>query len=301
MEFNFYKIRLIDSDYLLINALVRPLPGEELLERLSADLCHRTRGIGAGGVIYLAAGEEHTARLHFFDRRGVRTLAPPDAILAAARYSFDFGLAERERLRFELEEGLGEVRCIDSSHFQLTLPPPRDPRGKTVRREGRSDYTVTLSTDTSSITCTPLCLDIPAAAIYAEREAFLDEEEMPGGAPEAPVEIAGTAYHRVYYAVPEKEELRMALPGRFPGHLSSYAAACGTAALLNGFCKDQIVIQYGGEQLFYRWSTASGELLITAAPAYVCTGTYYQEDDEASPEVSDDPHDAPHDDRDEEE
>jgi len=280
MEFSFYKIRLVDSDYLLFNAFARPLPQAELREALSVELCHRVLGVGASGVVFLVPGEEHTARLYFYDRLGERRPCPPDAVLAASRFSFDFGLAQRERLRFEIEEGVREVRCIDSTHFRLSIDPPRDPQGKPIRRGGRSEYTVTLTTEQSQVTCTPLQFDIPAAAVYSEREAFLDEEEMPFGSPDDPVQLAGTAYHRIYYAVIDKEELRMALTGRRPGYIVSYAAACGTAAVLNGFCSDNLAVQYLGEGLFYQWDASSGEIMVTASPSYVFTGSYYYEEEE---------------------
>jgi diaminopimelate epimerase len=283
MEFSFYKIRLIDSDYLLINTLSRSMLEEELLQPLTAELCDRIYGVGASGVILLGAGDEHTARLHYFDTSGERRNCPPDAVLCAARYSFDFGLAERERLLFELEKGIGEVRCIDSSHFRLALPAPRDPYGDLLQPEGRSAYTLTLSSGNSQVTCTPLQFDIPVAAIYSEDESLLQEEESPDKLPDEPVEVADRPYMRAYYTVLDKEELLMTLPGRRPGHLASCAAACGTAALFNGFSKDQLALQYLEEELFYQWRSSEDNVLITASPNYVFTGEYYFEEGQMYP------------------
>jgi diaminopimelate epimerase len=76
----------------------------------------------------------------------------------------------------------------------------------------------------------------------------------------------------------------MALTGLQPDHLATYAAASGTAAVLNGFCSDQLAVEYQGEELFYQWNSSTGEMLITAAPAYVFTGSYYYEEGHPSPE-----------------
>ena len=65
----FSKYHALENDFLVIEAANRRLP-KASLEKLARDICHRSRGIGADGIVYLSASKTADRKIDIYNADG---------------------------------------------------------------------------------------------------------------------------------------------------------------------------------------------------------------------------------------
>ncbi|MFO7850747.1 MAG: hypothetical protein R6V67_12395 [Spirochaetia bacterium] len=272
MELDFYKLHLNGHDFILVNGFRQPLPEDFLLPRLSICMCHRWEGVGARGVIFLFPGEEHQGDIVYYDRRGEEISLPADGLLCAARYAFDYGLADKGTLVLENKNRAYSVQCIDGVHFRHSLEAPTTVDGKTIKSEEDVDLSVRLRVGLRTLSCTPLRFREIVVAIYSNKEQFTETTPIEGLDEE--LDIDSRNYRPVGYQVYTRDELSLFFRNKEEGDAVEGAAAAATAAVLGGFCDLDVVIHYRGGKFLYEWNQQTNRVFITGTPLYVFTGTY---------------------------
>ncbi len=277
MELDFYKLHLNSHDFILVNAFRQPLPEAELLPRLSAHMCNRHSGVGARGVIFLHPGDEHQARVVYYDGSGAEEDLGGGALLCAARYAFDFGLAVRGTTVVENGEHALDVQCIDGVHFRHCLEEPKTAEGRIIADDPDVDLSVRVRVAGRSLSCTPIRLGHIVAAIYADKEQLSAAVPIEGLDEE--IDIGGEPYRVAGYQVLSRDELKLFFRSSEEGDALEGAAAAATAAVLGGFCDRDVVIHHRGGKFLYEWQSPSNRIFMTGSPQYSFTGVYELDDE----------------------
>jgi diaminopimelate epimerase len=277
MELVFYKLHLNSHDFILVNGFSQPLAEESMLMRLTARMCDRRRGIGARGVIFLLPGEEHQGRIVYYDRWGEVQPIPGDALLCAARYAFDFGLADQGTTVLENNGTAHSVQCIDAVHFRYSLEAPESVEGEVIEDPEDADLSVRIRVGTRSLSCTPLRFGGISVAIYADPEQFSEKTLIEGLDDE--LDIDEEPYFPVGYQVLTRDELSLFFRSPDEGDAVKGAAAAATAAVLGGFCDRDVVIHYRRGKFLYEWQSPSNRVFVTGGPEYSFTGTFELDDE----------------------
>ncbi|MFP4491453.1 MAG: hypothetical protein ACLFNZ_08250 [Spirochaetaceae bacterium] len=272
MELDFYKLHLNGHDFILVNGFRQPLPEDSGLGLLSNYMSDRREGVGARGIIFLFPGEEHQGDIVYYNRRGEETDLPADGLLCAARYAFDFGLADKGTLVLENRNTAHSVQCIDGVHFRYSLETPATVSGEPIYSGKEADLSVRLRVGPRTLSCTPLKFREITVAIYSKEEQF-SESTLVAGLDEE-LDMEKSHYKPVGYQVYTRDELSIFFRNMEEGDAVEGAAAAATAAVLGGFCDQDVVILYRGGKFLYEWNQRTNRVFITGTPLYVFSGSY---------------------------
>ena len=273
---DFYKLHLNGHDFILVNAFRQPLPEEDFLPALVQQMCGRRKGIGGRGALFLFPGEEHQGHVRYFDALGDEKDIPADALICAARYAFDFGLADRGTTVLENGDNELTVQCLDGVHFRHCLDVPTTVEGESIEAIDEVDLSVRIRIGTRALSCTPLRFRFPHVAIYTTPQQLTGTTLIEGIGRE--LENMKN-FRAVGYQVYTRDEMTIFFQSKDSGDAVEGAAAAATAAVLGGFCERDIVLHYRGGKFLYEWETHSNSVYITGNPSYVFTGVYELDED----------------------
>jgi diaminopimelate epimerase len=127
------------NDFVVLDALEAPLaalPGAAIVEAL----CARGRGIGADGLVVLAASESAAARMIYFNRDGSRGEMCGNAALCCTRLVAERGYASGANFTLETDSGSLAVGVGAHGRPWITLPAVAglELKGPTTPRPGES-------------------------------------------------------------------------------------------------------------------------------------------------------------------
>jgi len=278
MEFGFYKLFIANHDYILINAFNNEMPEEKHTAPLVNRVCNRHEGIGGMGVIFISPSNEQSASLNYYSADGNEQVPPIEVLMCAGRYAFDFGLVQQEELIFDTSRGSERLHCIDSSHFSYRVGIPFSKPESQIVPGSSIDFQVSLQTQGRSIQSTPVLFSRPYAAIYSSNFSTPDSDKVPRSVP-----IAGQDHTLVLYQVRSSEEIVFSVPETITvlPDIVEAAAAAGVAAVTNGFCDRDLIIQLStGGRFFFEWNERSKSVYLAGTPHYAFSGTYSSDDDQ---------------------
>ena len=278
MDLTFYKLHSTGGDYIVSSFLHEPPPDFSVFPGAAALICRRRTGVGANGLLVLTKGVEHALKASFYPANKPQSPLPGDATVCMGRFAFDSGLADNTKISCESDYGVVTTDAIDSANFRVDLGPPRNPTdgekidpssdvnlNKTVRVGGRrlpytpvrihSDYAVVI-TDRGPRAIRGLALELPG---------------LEGMANKQPVFMRSISHEEI--AV-----YSWASAGEIPDHVGG-VAACVTAGILNGFCDSEVTVRFRSYLLYAQWNQSEGRLLVTAPSEYICSGSFYVDDE----------------------
>jgi len=275
MEISFYKVFLGTQDYILINAFHQILPPEERQISFVQQICQRHTGVGGMGLIILEPDAEHSASLQYWSAEGKECSPSSEILMCAARYAFDYGLAQKEEIVLQSIDGPQSLQCIDSLHFSLRVGIPTSDGSHVIAPGGTVDYQVQIKAGEKTVSCTPVQFNTPLAAIYmSDRQQYITR----------PLQMKNGTYFPVYYRIFSSEEIELS-PLLFENIDSiEAAAAAAVAAVANGFCeRDIVVLHPHGGRFFFEWNERSNSVYITGTPRYAFAGSFAFEEEEYGP------------------
>lgn len=278
MDLTFYKLHSTGGDYIVSSFLHEPQPDFSILPGAAARICKRRTGVGANGLLVLTKGVEHPIKATFYPAYREERPLTNDAVVCMGRYAFDSGLAANTRISCESDFGAVTAEAIDSTNFRVELGTPKNPgddeivdlssevnQNKTARVGGRrlpytpvrfhSDYSVII-TDRSPRTIRRLALELS------------NVKELKNFQP-------------IFVRSISNEEIAVyswAVSGRTPDHIEGVAAGV-TAGILNGFCDSEVTVRFRSELLYTQWNQREGRVLVTAPSEYICSGSFYIDDE----------------------
>jgi diaminopimelate epimerase len=279
MELTFYKLRLCDSDILLVDDLEGDGKDRDW-ESAARALLHRRRGAGADRLAVLSKPERELR---------LRVLRPDgepgpcaDAALCAARYLLDSGRSGADAVALRISGGELRVDVLDSASLGLSLGPPRGlPEGEPIGAEAAAARTTSIEAGGERYQVLPIRAGLPpadAAAVFADggaararariassrREASRKRGSRP--AAEAPAVVA--------VRVASRGELLVSAPSGGALDCCAVAAAALAAAASVGYADREAMVRMGSGALWAEWAQA-GSLYVAARPEYVYRGEFH--------------------------
>ena len=106
MELAFTKLQGCGNDYLFVDATERPLAraGE-----VAARLSDRRFGVGSDGLILVCPSDSADFRMEMYNADGSRGAMCGNGIRGVAKYVYDRGMTDAERLRVETDAGIKDL------------------------------------------------------------------------------------------------------------------------------------------------------------------------------------------------
>jgi diaminopimelate epimerase len=268
VETTFYKLRLCDSDIILVDDFSGDGKDRDW-EGLARALLHRRRGAGADRMAVVAKPEEKI-RLRVFTAEGEGG-ACADAALCAARYLLDSGRSGADSVSLGTSDGEIEVDVLDAASLGVSLGPPRGiPDGTALKSADAAGRVTSVEASGERFQVLPLRVGVPATDSVA---VFAD-----GGAARARARVASSrgkeAPAVVAVRVASRGELIVSAPTNGRIDCCAAAAAALAASASTGYADREAMIRLGSSALWVEW-TASGPLYVAARPEYVYRGEFH--------------------------
>jgi diaminopimelate epimerase len=276
VDLSFYKLRLCDSDILLVDDLAGDGKDRDW-EGLARALLHRRRGAGADRMAVVSKPEDRL-RLRVFLADGEGGPCA-DAALCAARYLLDSGRSGVDSVSLRISGGEVQVDVLDSASLGIALGPPQGmPDGAALRPADAAARATSIEASGERFQVLPLRVGIPAADSVA---VFAD-----GGAARARARIASSrgkeAPSVVAVRVASRGELIVSAPTNGRIDCCAAAAAALAASASTGYADREAMIRLGSGALWVEW-TAAGSLYAAARPEYVYRGEFHWSEPDGAP------------------
>jgi len=275
MEINFYKIQIGGNDLLLVNQINKKIDNPDMFPTFVRNICKRSKGVGANGVIFLYKGTEHPVKMNFYNSRGYNSNISYDAILCSAKYVFDYGLAGSDYIAIETDFGVFTVDCIDSSNFRISLGEPGAEDGGALKENEDFDFSKELIIEGRSITYTPVTLKDTGISIFTSTKQKHDKKEISNF---FNIFFKNKQYRTVFIKIFNNEQIELETFSYYYSRDNCFiSAVAGVASVLNGLCDRELTIYYKLDTLFFQWDKETNHVYITGQPSYVFSGSYYYE------------------------
>jgi diaminopimelate epimerase len=268
MDLSFYKLRLCDSDIILVDDLAGDGKDRDW-EGLARALLHRRRGAGADRMAVVSKPEEQI-HLRVFTSEGEGGAAA-DAALCAARYLLDSGRSGADSVPLRASGGNIQVDVLDAASLGVSLGVPSGiPDGTALKASDASRRVTSIEAAGERFEVLPLRLGIPPADSVA---VFAD-----GGAARARARIASSrgkeAPSVVAVRVASRGEIIVSAPTNGRIDCCAAAATALAASASMGYAEREAMIRLGSSALWVEWTT-SGPLYVAARPEYVYRGEFH--------------------------
>lgn len=277
MEIDFYKIQILKNDLILVNYLYTPPPEPKKLGALSEFMCRQHTGIGGNGTLFLEPGKVEKVKLRFILPNGKSSPVNNDALLCAARFSFDSGFSEGTQIRFEINGESRILDIIDSSNFRLSLGTPVFfESGQELIEKPDQDYNMNLKVKNRDYIVTPVSFGINGIVFFPGEMKTRFQKELSGRFKD--VLKREYNFQPVFAQVYSREELLVrSWFTKTPVDFTSIAGMASVASVINGFADREPLVHLNRQELFVQWNGRTNHVLVTAKPEYVYSGSYYAE------------------------
>ncbi len=278
MDLTFYKLHSTGGDYIISSFLHEQPPDFSVFPETASRICRRRTGVGANGMLVLTKGLEHALKTSYYPASDRQGPLPGDAKVCMGRFAFDSGLADNTRISCETDFGVVTTEAIDSVNFRVDLGPPRSPvDGEIIDPTSEVNFNKTVRVAGKRLPYTPIRISSNYAVVITDRS--------PRAIRRLALELSGLeemADHQpVFMRSISHEEMAVyswASTGRPPDHVEG-VAACVAAGILNGFCDSDVSVRFRSYLLFAQWNHREGRLLVTSPSEYICSGSFYIDDE----------------------
>lgn len=271
MDLTFYKLRLCDSDILLVDDFEGDGKGRDWALAARAIL-HRRRGAGADRLAVVSKPE---GALHLRVFRADGGEGPfADAALCAARFLLDSGRSGTEDVVMKCAGADLRVDVLDSAALGLSLGAPRGiPEGEVLGAQEAAARATSVEASGERFQVVPLRTGIPGvdlAAVFAEGGAAMARARIASSrAATGPVVVA--------IRVASRGLLLVSAPSGGSHDRCAVASAALAASAAVGYADREAVVKLGSDALWVEWTDA-GSLYVAARPEYVYRGEFHLND-----------------------
>jgi diaminopimelate epimerase len=274
MDLSFYKLRLCDSDLVLVDDLDGNGRDRDW-EEVARAILHRKLGAGADRMAVVARAERDYW-LRVFRREGEGGPAA-DAALCAARYLMDSGRTGAESVRLRSSGGEIAVDVLDSASLGLSLGPPRAlPGGEELDAAAAAARATVIESEGRRYLALPLRAGIPGAdavAVFADGGTAAARARISPGSGSGKAG-RGEAPPVVSVRVVSRGEMKATFPSGGGLDACAAAAAAVAAAASVGYADREAMVCLRSGELWAEW-TARGSVYVAGRPEYVYRGEYH--------------------------
>jgi diaminopimelate epimerase len=277
MELTFYKLRLCDSDIILVDDIAGDGRDRDWVAA-ARSLLHRRRGAGADRLAVIAK-PEGDLWLSVFRADGEASPCA-DAALCAARYLLDSGRSGAVAVPMRVPGGELRVDVLDSASLGISMGPPRGlPDGGALSASEAAARATSIEASGERFQVLPLRAGIPAAdavAVFADGGAARTRARIASSRKAAPGKRAETAEAPAVVAVrvASRGELLVSAPSGGALDCCASAAVALAASAAVGYSEREAMVRLGSGALWIEWAMA-GSLYVAARPEYVYRGEFH--------------------------
>ena len=275
MEFKFYKLQIGGNDLLLVNEINKATVSTEILPKIAKNICKRSKGVGANGIIFLYSGKENEVIMKFYNSKGIIGNISYDAVLCSAKYIFDYGLAGSNYIVINTDFGIFTVDCIDSISFRISLGEASNGKGEILSENSMTDFSKQVIIEGRSIVYTPVTLKDTGIAVFFSNKQKNDKKEISNYFKQLKKK---RQYRTAFIKIFNEEEIGIETYLQYSVRDNCFISAiAGVSAVLNGLCDRELTIYYRSDTLFFQWDKENNYVYITGQPGYVFSGEFYFE------------------------
>jgi len=271
----FTKMQGIGNDYVYVNCLEEKVDHPEELAKLVSD---RHFGIGSDGLILIKPSEVADFEMAMYNADGSRGEMCGNGIRCVAKYVYDRGLTDKTHISIETLAGIkyleltvekGQVSQVRVDMGEPELLAEKIP--VISQQEKVIDVPITAGEKEYRMTC--VSMGNPHCVVFMEDVEHLEIEKI--GPLFENHELFPKRINTEFVKVIDRKTLQMRVWERGSGEtLACGTGACATAvaAMLNGFCEDEVQIHLLGGDLTIEWNKESNHVFMTGPAEIVFDG-----------------------------
>lgn len=271
----FTKMQGIGNDYVYVNCLEEKVDHPEELAKLVSD---RHFGIGSDGLILIKPSEVADFEMAMYNADGSRGEMCGNGIRCVAKYVYDRGLTDKTHISIETLAGIkyleltvekGQVSQVRVDMGEPELLAEKIP--VISQQEKVIDVPITAGEKEYRMTC--VSMGNPHCVVFMEDVEHLEIEKI--GPLFENHELFPKRINTEFVKVIDRKTLQMRVWERGSGEtLACGTGACATAvaAMLNGFCEDEVQIHLLGGDLTIEWKKESNHVFMTGPAEIVFDG-----------------------------
>ncbi len=271
----FTKMQGIGNDYVYVNCLEEKVDHPEELAKLVSD---RHFGIGSDGLILIKPSEVADFEMAMYNADGSRGEMCGNGIRCVAKYVYDRGLTDKTHISIETLAGIkyleltvekGQVSQVRVDMGEPELLAEKIP--VISQQEKVIDVPITAGEKDYRMTC--VSMGNPHCVVFMEDVEHLEIEKI--GPLFENHELFPKRINTEFVKVIDRKTLQMRVWERGSGEtLACGTGACATAvaAMLNGFCEEEVQIHLLGGDLTIEWNKESNHVFMTGPAEIVFDG-----------------------------
>ncbi|MCI5740871.1 MAG: diaminopimelate epimerase [Lachnospiraceae bacterium] len=271
----FTKMQGIGNDYVYVNCLEEKVDHPEELAKLVSD---RHFGIGSDGLILIKPSEVADFEMAMYNADGSRGEMCGNGIRCVAKYVYDRGLTDKTHISIETLAGIkyleltvekGQVSQVRVDMGEPELLAEKIP--VISQQEKVIDVPITAGEKEYRMTC--VSMGNPHCVVFMEDVEHLEIEKI--GPLFENHELFPKRINTEFVKVIDRKTLQMRVWERGSGEtLACGTGACATAvaAMLNGFCEEEVQIHLLGGDLTIEWNKESNHVFMTGPAEIVFDG-----------------------------
>lgn len=271
----FTKMQGIGNDYVYVNCLEEKVDHPEELAKLVSD---RHFGIGSDGLILIKPSEVADFEMAMYNADGSRGEMCGNGIRCVAKYVYDRGLTDKTHISIETLAGIkyleltvekGQVSQVRVDMGEPELLAEKIP---VISQQVKViDVPITAGEKEYRMTC--VSMGNPHCVVFMEDVEHLEIEKV--GPLFENHELFPKRINTEFVKVIDRKNLQMRVWERGSGEtLACGTGACATAvaAMLNGFCEEEVQIHLLGGDLTIEWNKESNHVFMTGPAEIVFDG-----------------------------
>jgi len=275
---HFTKVQGLGNDFILVNCIEKRLNTEDF-PGIAVKACNRHFGVGADGLVPLFSSEVADIKMRIFNSDGSEAEMCGNAIRCAAKYLYEHGIVNKNKIRVETLAGImAPELIIENGRVDLVrvdMGKPRLDRSE-IPMEGPPGRVIDEPLEAGGITykITAVSMGNPHCVVFVP-----DVKQVP-------LHVAGpflenhTIFPRKtnveFVRVIHRDEVDMRVWERGAGE----TMACGTgacavavASVINGYTSRRLTVHMKAGDLFIEWAD-DDHVYMTGPAEEVFTGDY---------------------------
>lgn len=274
----FTKVHGLGNDFILVNCFEEKVNPEDF-PSLAVRTCHRHFGVGADGLVLLLPSDAADVKMRIFNSDGSEAEMCGNAIRCTAKYLYERGMAEKDKIRVETQAGIIVPELIiEDDRVKLVRVDMGEPRLERteIPMEGPPGRVLDepLQIDGVTYRVTAVSMGNPHCIIFVPD---VDQVPLHVIGPRIETHPAFTRKTNVeFIQVLSRKEVKMKVWERGAGEtMACGTGACATAVacVLNNRTGRRVTVHLAAGDLLIEWAE-DNHVYMTGPAEEVFTGEY---------------------------
>lgn len=272
MRINFVKMHGAGNDYIYVDGMKQTISNESEAAKKLSD---RHFSVGGDGLIIIKKGTVADYEMVMYNSDGSRGAMCGNGIRCVAKYLFDNGYTDGEEFTVE---SMGAVKKIKVNTVNGKAVTARVDMGKPILKasdvpvitNGERCINQPITIDDREFKMTCVSMGNPHAVMFIDESPKDFDLNHYGKIAEQSTDIFPDRVNAEFAKIVDRSNIEMRVYERGAGEtLACGTGSCATAvaAILNGYCDNNVTIHLLGGDLQIEWSGDENDSIIMTGPA----------------------------------